>query len=282
MSPTDRPVGPNWYDVLDVDPTASTDEVGAAWRASIADLTPADRRFRLHNQAAEVLLDPERRAAYDAELAAAGEADAPHAGDDARTVPTGREDREVDEPPATEPTRAKPSAGRSGRVPAVPTWLIVAVALVTAVAVGVTGYLWTQAQPSEAAVTEAATTARSAAERAAEPVLAYDWETLEQDREAAHEVMTSDYREKYDQLFEVIEENAPRTRTAVEVEVIASGISRVNEDGNRVSVLLFVNRPTTNRVTREPVVYKDQVTLTMQRVEGEWLVDDVQTSPAQQ
>ena len=279
MSPADRPAGPNWYDVLDVDPAASTDEVRAAWRASIADLTPADRRFRLYNQAAEVLLDPERRAAYDAELAAAAEADAPHADD---AVQTGRADREVEEHPATEPTRAKPSAGRSGRVPAVPTWLIIAVALLTAVAVGVTGFLWTQAQPSEAAVTEAASTARSAAERAVEPVLAYDWETLEQDREAAHEVITSDYREKYDQLFEVIEENAPSTRTVVEVEVIASAISRVNEDGNRVSVLLFVNRPTTNRVTKEPVVYKDQVTLTMQRVEGEWLVDDVQTSPAQQ
>jgi Mce-associated membrane protein len=80
----------------------------------------------------------------------------------------------------------------------------------------------------------------------------------------------------------VIEENAPSTRTVVEVEMIASAVSRVNTDGDRVSVLLFVDRPTTNRVTREPVVYKDQVTLTMQRVEGEWLVDDVRTSPVQQ
>ena len=36
--------GPNWYDVLDVDSSATTDEIRDAWRAAIADLTPADRR----------------------------------------------------------------------------------------------------------------------------------------------------------------------------------------------------------------------------------------------
>ena len=56
---------PSWYDVLDVDPAASTDEVRAAWRAGVADLDPTERRFRLLNQAAEVLLDPARRAEHD-------------------------------------------------------------------------------------------------------------------------------------------------------------------------------------------------------------------------
>jgi Mce-associated membrane protein len=46
-------------------------------------------------------------------------------------------------------------------------------------------------------------------------------------------------------------------------------------------VLLFLDRPTTNKQTTEPVVYKDQATVTMQRVDGEWLVDDLVTSPAQ-
>ena len=55
----------NWYDVLDVDPTASADEIRAAWRSAVAELDPTDRRFRVYNQAAEVLLDPARRSAYD-------------------------------------------------------------------------------------------------------------------------------------------------------------------------------------------------------------------------
>ena len=58
----------NLYDVLDVDPTSTPEEIRAAWRAAVADLDPTDRRFRVYNQAAEVLLDAARRASYDAEL----------------------------------------------------------------------------------------------------------------------------------------------------------------------------------------------------------------------
>src|SRR5690606_36396840 len=70
MSTPPSTPSPSWYDLLGVAPDASGDEVRAAWRAQIADLDPTDRRFTVLNQAAEVLLDPARRAAYDAELAA--------------------------------------------------------------------------------------------------------------------------------------------------------------------------------------------------------------------
>ena len=59
----------NWYDLLDVERDAPDADIRAAWKTAIADLDPTDRRFRVYNQAAEVLLDPERRATYDAELA---------------------------------------------------------------------------------------------------------------------------------------------------------------------------------------------------------------------
>jgi Mce-associated membrane protein len=256
--------GPGWYDVLDVAPTASTDEIREAWRSAIADLTPADRRFRLHNQAAELLLDDERRAAYDAELAVAEpEAEDDRADDEQQVAPAG----------PREPAAARPGARL------VPTWLIVALAVLAAAAVGVTAYLGQQ--PSEDAVESAVGTARTAAERAAVPLLSYDYQSLDADQEAAHDVITSGYRSRdYDDLFEVIRENAPATQTVVDVEVVASAVVRAGED--RSEILLFVDRPTTNKATTEPVVYKDQVTLTMQRVGDEWLVDDLVTSPIQQ
>lgn len=258
---------PRWYDVLDVDPAASTDEIRDAWRAAIADLTPADRRFRLYNQAAEVLLDPERRAAHDAELAREEDAATAEPDPDAAAGPT------------VAPGRRPAPTGRTGWQ--VPTWLLLGLAVLVVLAVAATAYLWSQ--PSAAAVDEAASGARNAAERAGVDVLSYDHETLEEDREAAHEVITSDYRrEKYDPLFAVIEDNAPRTETTVAVEVVASSIARVDDDGERVQVLLFLDRPTTNKVTEEPVVYKDQATVTMQRVDGSWLLDGLETSPAQQ
>jgi Mce-associated membrane protein len=263
--------GPGWYDVLDVAPTASTDEIREAWRSAIADLTPADRRFRLYNQAAEVLLDDERRATYDAELAATASEAA--AADDRADDAAAADEEQV--APAGQP---EPAAARAGpRL--VPTWLIVALAVWAAAAVGVTVYLWQQ--PSEDAIESAVGTARTAAERAAVPLLSYDYQSLDADREAAHDVITSGYRSRdYDDLFEVIRENAPATQTVVDVEVVASAVVRAGED--RAEILLFVDRPTTNKATTEPVVYKDQVTLTMQRVGDEWLVDDLVTSPIQQ
>ncbi len=254
------PTGPGWYDVLDVEPTATTDEIRAAWRSAIADLTPSDRRFRLYNQAAEVLLDDEQRAAYDAELAAA----AP-------------EPERADDEPRPEPVAAS-TAPRPG-VRVVPAWLIGALAVLVALTLALTVTLWLQ--PSEDSVEQATGTARAAAERAVVPLLSYDYQSLDADQRAAHDVITSGYRSRdYDDLFEVIRENAPATQTVVEVEVIASAVVRAGED--RSEILLFVNRPTTNKATTEPVVYKDQVTLTMERVGDEWLVDALSTSPIQQ
>ena len=64
---------PTWYDLLGVEPDASTDEIRAAWKAATADLDPGTR-LRTLNEAAEILLDPARRAEYDATLTASDDA----------------------------------------------------------------------------------------------------------------------------------------------------------------------------------------------------------------
>ena len=60
----------NYYDLLDVEPTASADEIRTAWRSAVAELDPTDRRFRALSAAAETLLDPDRRAALYDEICA--------------------------------------------------------------------------------------------------------------------------------------------------------------------------------------------------------------------
>ncbi len=106
-------------------------------------------------------------------------------------------------------------------------------------------YLWTQ--PSDTSVDESTRAAQSAAERAVVPVLSYDASTLEDDQAEARAFLTSDYRSEYDKLFEVIKQNAPSTETKVDVEVVASGVVRSGSESDRVEILLFVNRPTTNK-----------------------------------
>jgi Mce-associated membrane protein len=254
----------NWYDVLDVDPTATADEIRTAWRGAVADLDPTDRRFRVYNQAAEVLLDPARRSAYDAELAAlqaTQQDDVPDAVDPAEAA-------ETDLPAVQEP-------GNRGRLPVVPGWALVSLAGLVAASLVIVGVLLSK--PSDAAVEDDTQAAQSAAERAIVPLLSYDAQHLDQSAAAAQPYMTTNEKEQYDKLFAVIRQNAPRTGTVVQAKYLASGIVRSGTD--RVDVLVFVNQVTRNKQhPKVPVVYKNQVTVTMAKVGGEWLVDDLTTN----
>ncbi|MFA6577152.1 MAG: DnaJ domain-containing protein [Nocardioides sp.] len=267
---------PHWYDLLDVDPDASTDEIRAAWKAAIADLDPGDRRFRAFSEAAAVLLDPVRRAEYDAALAEAAAEPEPEPEAEPEPASDAEPERDADE-------QVLPS-GRAGIPLAVV--IVTAVATVLMVAVTVVAWLGSDSAPDSIStgpsrVDESETrAAQAAAETAIVPVISYDYRTLEADAAAATSYMTDEFGAKYEQTFPVVTENAPNTKTVITVEVVASGIVRTGDD--RVDVLLFVNRPTTNKQDTEPVVYRDQVTAQMLLVDGEWLVDNLITTPAAQ
>jgi Mce-associated membrane protein len=290
---------PTWYDLLDVPRDASSEEVRAAWKSHIADLEPGDRRFDALNRAAKVLLDPDARAAYDASLPAE-DADGP--GDDdgvlapvtspspgaapvLTDVEAEREKGRLLRHRSREQAAARRAAERAQREQehagsgprTVPTWLLAGLGILAAGLVAAVVWMWTPAAAGGDG--SAARDAQVAAERAVVPVLSYDYEHLDADQQAATALMTGSYKSEYDKLFAVIEDNAPQTQTKVTAEVIASGIVRAADD--RVQVLVFVDRPTTNKLNAEPTVYKDQVTLSMQLVDGDWLVDDLVTSPVQ-
>ena len=265
--------GASWYDVLGVEPGASTEEIRAAWRSGIADLDPSERRFRLLNQAAEVLLDPARRAEHDAALA--------------------QEEPQHDEPaepaavvPAADAPVAKPAASAS-RLPLVPGWALVVLAVLAVLSVGAATLVW--AQPNERVVAsasggneieESAEQARAVAERAVGPVLSYDYRSFEESTAAARSYMTTAYQEDYDKLVAALEPNLEEVQPVVEVEVVDSAVVRTS--GDRVDVLVFVNRPTLRKGMDEPEIYKDQVTLRMVREDGQWLVGDLSTNQLQE
>jgi Mce-associated membrane protein len=239
---------PSWYDLLGVAPSASTEEIRVAWRAEIADLEPTDRRFTILNQAAGVLLDPVTRASYDASLA-----------------------------PAPEPTIAKPdpvvATGRSRAM--VPGWLLVGVAVLTLIVAGTATYLWVRV-PSDSSVADATSAAQAAAERAVVPVLSYDAAHIDESQAAAQPYLTGDYRKEYDKLFDgIIAQNAPSTGTVLKAELVRSSVVRASDD--RVQVFLLVNQTRTNKKFTEPQLYKNWVTVTMEKVGNDWLVADMET-----
>ncbi len=263
---------PNWYDLLDVDPTATADEIRAAWRSAVADLDPTDRRFRVYNQAAEVLLDPVRRAAYDEELAAELAA----APDEPAEDESGSSEPEPEPEPEPAGWSLPGSARRPGAgVPVVPGWVLVVVAALLAGALTVAGVL--VARPSDSSVESDTEAAQAAAERAIVPLLSYDAHHLDESAAAAQPYLTSDEKAQYDKLFAVIRQNAPRTGTVVRAKYLASGVVRSGTD--RVDVFVLVNQVTNNKQhPKVPVTYKNQVTVSMAKVGSEWLVDGLTTN----
>ncbi|WP_298510673.1 DnaJ domain-containing protein [uncultured Nocardioides sp.] len=252
---TSSAAAPTWYDLLGVEVDAGADEIRTAWKSAIADLDPGDRRFRVLNEAAEALLDPARRAAYDDTL-----------------EPTVAEVRGA--PAASlEASQAEAAVPTRARRP-VPAWLLAALAVLVALLVAAAGYLATQ--PSDAAIADGTGEAQGAAEQAVTTILSYDYRHLDQDQAASGELMTPAYRKKYDALFSQIAANAPDLKAVVTAQVVASGIVRSGED--RVQVQIFVNRPTLRKDLTEPQVYRDQVVLTMERSGDQWLVDDMDTN----
>jgi Mce-associated membrane protein len=252
---------PSWYDVLGVAPDAPAAEIRAAWRLAIADLDPTDRRFGPLNRAAEVLLDPERRAAYDAELA-------PVVGEP-RPEPTPQPEPESE----TEPAAVAEAPARDRRV--VPGWLLVGVGAVALLMAGAAAVV-AATVPSDQSVDQASGAARAAAERAIVPILSYDAAHLEESRAAAEGYLTGAYRKEYAKLFDgVIAGNAPSTGTVVEADLVSSGVVRADDD--RVQVFLLVDQSRTNKAEKKPVVYKNWVTVTMEKVDGDWLVSGLDT-----
>lgn len=297
---------PTWYDLLDVEPDAATDDIRAAWKAAIADLDPTDRRFRTLNEAAAVLLDEKKRAAYDAELAALEEAAVEEddlEADEAADAP--EDDAPEDDEPADEEPDAEVTAAAGRTLPMLPTWALVAagaLALAAVIAAGVVffgqekvatvsnnnvttstveGAVGKQiTRNHKLLVEEQGGEALEAAKKAAVPLLSYDYSKMDESKSKAHDVMTKDYREDYDRLFAVLVDNVPETKTVVKtLAPVDAGVIRVSED--TVQILVLVDRQVTNAQRSTPIGYQEYAMLTMAKVGDEWLVDKVETQPSQ-
>ncbi|MEO9324537.1 DnaJ domain-containing protein [Nocardioides sp. C4-1] len=288
---------PSWYDVLGVEQDATDAEIRSAWKASVADLEPSDRRFKQRNRAAEVLLDPDRRAAHDAELAAAEDdgddaddrvaddvvAEPPTAVTLAKETPADDSDEPDDETAGPAGGVAASSAassadGRPSRGPArlAACLAVLAAVLVVATAVSlVTGVGGDDDDGGGLPDAREVAAAQAAAEAAIGPVLSYDFRDLEEGFAAARPYLTDRFATEFDEFSEVVADNATRTKSIVTTDVLASGVVRTGED--RVDVLVFVDRPTKN--AGKDTVYRDQVTLRMVDDDDRWLVDCLITQP---
>lgn len=275
----------NLYDVLGVDADATPEQVRAAWKDAIADLGPGDRMFRVYNQAAEVLLDPARRAEHDAQVL---EAEPGDVADRPSPVSTSEPDPEPDPEPEPEPDpepHPEPEPAPEVTVGAAPrrgpaTWMVAAVGVLAVAVVVVTVLTWLRLGAGGGGEgagldDERVRAAQSAAEQAAVPVLSYDFRDLDGNLVEAQSYMTDEYAVERSDLINDLRPTIEQTQTVVDAEVLSSAITRVTED--RVDVLAMVDQRTT-QAGGEPTVFPMWSTLSMTRVDGEWRVAGVTTT----
>ena len=291
---------PTLYDILGVRPDASRDEVKAAWRDASDRFEPGETgspaQFRMFNEAAEVLLDPQRRKAYDEQLPVTGATDATDEPTEADTEPDTEPATGPATGPDTEPVKEQdagpapvlaeplavglPSTGETTgrRRWTAPVAVLAVLGLLTAVAMGIAIYLGTQYQRASA-YEEALGQAPSSAERAATAILSYNHTSLDADRDAAAKFLTSGYESDYVDTFNsLVKKDATETKAKVEAEVLASSaMSQAGDrDPDRVPVLLFVDQTTVSTANSgEPSVALNRVRFDMVKVDGTWMVDGI-------
>lgn len=273
---------PTWYDILGVARDASPDEIKAAWRAATDKFEPGQgsSQFRLFNEAADVLLDPERRAAYDAELAGESGGVSP-AEEEPATAPA---DAPADVPaeelaaPA-EPAEATTSTGllaALGRIPV----LVLAILGVLAVASLVLAVVLAVQVQHRVDTAEAGPDASASAERALKQVLSYDYRHMEADRDRAARFLTPAYRKTYLKNFNDLLIAGPdggpgpavKTKAVVTADVLDTGV--VDAERNRVRVVAFVNQSST-KGDASPTILQNRLVVTMVHRGDDWLIDKI-------
>jgi Mce-associated membrane protein len=306
---------PTWYDLLGVAPDASPEEIKAAWRDATDKFEPGSgtSQFRLFNEAADVLLDPARRAAYDAELAgAAGSAsEAPveavsEPDVDSETEPDVEADTEPESElvvaPEAAPTAAEPEPEPGAGTTSTGVWtalrtslasnllwvalvcvplLVVSIAVSAIAVFGLhVGGIDVEGIRPRVQAFDAGPEASSAAERALKPVLSYDYRHMEADRDRAAQYLTPAYRKDYLKNFNDLLITGPDGGPGPAVKTKAVVTADVLDTGivdaapGRVRVIAFLNQSSV-KGDGSPTILQNRLVVTMVHRGDAWLIDKI-------
>jgi Mce-associated membrane protein len=105
-------------------------------------------------------------------------------------------------------------------------------------------------------------------------ILSYDYRHLDKDFTRARAALTGKFKGDYaETTSRVVAPTAEQYKAVVLAEVAASSV--VSGSADRVVVLLFVNQTTTSTRLDGPKVDLNRVRLTLDKLDGQWLVSDV-------
>lgn len=172
-------------------------------------------------------------------------------------------------------TVPRSGAGVFGAV-AVFTGLAVAVFTGLAVWFGIEAY---SARVSGAAANEALVSAGATSEvngqisDAVEKVFSYDFNDTTKTETAARDLLVGSAVQRYDELFKVVREQAPRQQLIVTTTVKTSAVTRLQ--GDRAELLLFVDQHAMRANTGESNVGPAQISVSAQKHGDRWKITQI-------
>jgi len=286
---------PTWYDILGITPEATPEQIKAAWRDATDKFEPGTgaSQFRLFNEAADVLLNPAKRAEYDAELGLAPGTESepdpePETEPESQTEFEGEPEAEFEGEPETmyevEPEVEPELWHETGagipvgvRVVAVLSVLALA-ALVVATIFGVRLQHDVNTRKGDAS---AGAEASAVAGRALTAVLSYDYRHMDADRDRSAQFLTAKYRTKFLKTYSLLTVGpnggpgpVEKTKAVVTATVLSTAVQDAEPD--EVRVLVFVNQ-TAVKNGGSPSIFQNRVVATMVKRGDKWLIDEVKS-----
>ncbi|WP_168798345.1 hypothetical protein, partial [Nocardioides sp.] len=125
----------------------------------------------------------------------------------------------------------------------------------------------------------AALAAEQAAEQMVGPVLSYNHKTMAEDLERIRGNMTDKLGEKQAASWPDITKEAEEQQIVVEAAATGAALTRVASDGERATVVVFVDQQVQKK-DAEPFVLRMWATMSLVKAsgsEGRWLLDDICT-----
>ena len=192
-----------------------------------------------------------------------------------RIAPAGRRPRSGRPSPAAQD--ADGSTGRGNRKGVLLGVLAVAAALVSVLVAAGAVYVAYQ-QVTSGDVVAAQDEAADAAASAAETILGYRYDQLEQHLEESQALMTPEYAQDFESLSPALNDLAPQRQIVVEAAAREVAPLPCGDEcsADRATVLVFVDQARVVAEDPEPTVFGNRISLTMVRDGNAWLVDDIE------
>jgi Mce-associated membrane protein len=189
---------------------------------------------------------------------------------------SGKDKARKDKPQKEKPRKEGPGLGRrlalrAGRIsPRVRVTIVVVLAVLVAGSGAGSGLLVAQNSADKAAQADRAAAA-AAAKSEIQQILTYSYKTISADMSQASADTTGQFKGEYAVLAnQTIGPQAKQQQTVNKAVVPVT--AAVNSSGNQVTVLVFVDESTTNKLQPKAQVSGSQLLVTMQKVNGRWLV----------